>query len=414
MTARLDTAPFATDDPFVLPTRRTPGRPFDPPAELDGPRSQGPLTRLALHGGQVGWLVTGYEAARSILGDPRFSTRHDRKGGVVPGVRPEGEGGAPPPGFFGGMDAPEHTRYRRLLTGRFTVHRMKRLEPRIAEIAAGLLDAMERAGTSADLVGSYALPIPSLVICELLGIPYDDHELFQRLTTTMIDLEGAHDESEAAQAALTAYLRDQVERKHAERGEGLLGDLVAGGELTDEEVTNIALLLLVAGHETTTHMIALSTFALLEHPDRLAALRATPALIDTAVEELLRYLSVLHYGGPRRGALDDVEVDGTLIRAGETVVFSLPAINRDPAVFPDPDTLRFDRPNARRHLALGHGIHQCLGQQLARIEMRIALPALLDRFPDLRLAVPAAEIPFRESFPVYGLWRLPVAWGAGE
>jgi cytochrome P450 len=309
------------------------------------------------------------------------------------------------------MDAPEHTRYRRLLTSRFTVLRMRELEPRIGEIVDDLLQDMERSGPSADLVSSFVLPLPSLVICELLGIPYSDHTLFQELTEAMLALGGDPDRPRAASVELTSYLDERVARARREGGPGLIGDLIAAGELTDEEVRNIAMVLLVAGHDTTTHMLSLSTFALLEHPGQLAALRTDPELIGSGVEELLRYLSVLHYGGPVRGALEDVTVAGTRIRRGESVVISLPAVNRDPAVFDDPDALLLDRPNARRHLALGHGIHQCLGQQLARIELRIALPALFDRFPELRLAVPAVEVPLRYSFPVYGLWRLPVEWG---
>jgi cytochrome P450 len=395
-------------DPIALPTRRTPGRPFDPPPELTG--LPGRLTRLAFPDGHVGWLVTGHEAARVVLSDPRFSIRSELKHSALsrPNVGPDGRG-APAPGWFAGMDRPDHTRYRRLLTGRFTVHRMRALEPRIAEIAAERLDAMASHGPPVDLVPAFALPIPSLVICELLGVPYADHAFFERQTTVIVDLDSSTEQAAGAVRELAGYLHDLVRHKRAEPTDDLLGGLLTGTDLTDAELTNIALLLLVAGHETTANMLALGTFALLEHPEQLAAFRADPALTGTAVEELLRYLSILHLGAPNRAALEDVELDGQLVRAGETVVLGLPAVNRDPARFADPDALRLDRA-AHQHLAFGFGLHQCLGQQLARIELRIALRALFDRFPTLRLAVPAGEVPLRESTVVYGVWRLPVAW----
>jgi cytochrome P450 len=307
------------------------------------------------------------------------------------------------------MDRPDHTRYRRLLTGRFTVQRMRGLEPRIAEIAAEQLDDMASHGPPVDLVPAYALPIPSLVICELLGVPYSDHAFFQGRTDVIVDLRSSTAQAGDAVRELAGYLHDLVRHKRADPTDDLLGGLLTSTDLTDPELTNIALLMLVAGHETTANMLALGTFALLQHPEQLDAFRADPALTDPAVEELLRYLSILHLGAPNRAALEDVALGGQLIRAGETVVLGLPAVNRDRARFVDPDVLRLDR-DARQHLAFGFGIHQCLGQQLARIEMRIGLRALFARFPTLRLAVPAGEVPLRDSAVVYGVRRLPVTW----
>jgi cytochrome P450 len=388
---------------ITLPTRRVPGHPFDPPPELTA--LPGPLTRLAFPDGHVGWLVTGHEAARAVLSDPRFSIRSALKHSALsrPNVAP-GSDGAPAPGWFAGMDRPEHTRYRRLLTGQFTVHRMRGLERRVAEITTEHLDAMAAAGPPVDLVSAFALPIPSLVICELLGVPYTDHAFFQQQTNVIVDMDSSMEQAMAATGRLAGFLRDLVRHKRAHPTDDLLGGLVTGTDLTDEELTNIGLVLLVAGHETTANMLALGTFALLAHPDQLGALDT-----DNAVEELLRYLSILHLGAPNRAALEDVELAGQLIRAGETVVLGLPAVNRDPARFPDPDVLRLDR-DARQHLSFGFGVHQCLGQQLARIEMRIGFRALFERFPTLRLAVPADEVPLRDSAVVYGVWRLPVTW----
>ncbi|TDD29264.1 cytochrome P450, partial [Nonomuraea terrae] len=283
----------------------------------------------------------------------------------------------------------------RLLTGRFTVRRMRELEPRIERIAADHLDAMAAAGPPADLVSAYALPIPSLVICELLGVPYDDRGFFQERTARIVR---GHDTAGAI-ADLSAYLGELVRRRRAEPAGDLISDLT--GDLTDEELANVAMILLVAGHETTANMLALGTFALLEHGS---------AYEEGAVEELLRWLSVLQLGAPSRVALEDVEVAGTLVRKGETVALTLPVINRDPDEFDDPDALLPGRPEARRHLAFGHGVHQCLGQQLARVELRIGYRALFDRLPGLRLAVPAAEVPLKQGAAVYGVESLPVTW----
>jgi cytochrome P450 len=395
--------------PVTLPTRRPAGCPFDPPEELTRLRAEQPITRLAFPDGHVGWLVTSHAAARTVLTDPRFSTRQDLKHPALPVVARLGDTrAAPAPGWFAAMDPPDHTRYRRLLTRQFTVRRLKQLEERIGQIAADRLNAMAEAGPPVDLVPAFALPIPSLVICELLGVPYSEHAFFQEQTTIMLNLDNTQEQISAATRALAGYLAELVRHKRAEPGDDLLGDLITETELTDEELTNIALVLLVAGHETTANMIALGVFALLENPEQLAML---PSVTENAVEELLRYLTIVHLGAPLRAALEDVELDGQLVRKGETVVLGLPAVNRDPATFPaEPESLRLDRAEARRHLAFGHGVHQCLGQQLARIELRIVYRALFDRFPTLRLAIPADDVLLRENAMAYGVWQLPVTW----
>ncbi|MFC4949351.1 cytochrome P450 [Pseudonocardia sp. GCM10023141] len=380
---------------------------FDPPSELARLR---PVTRLVYPDGHLGWLVTGHAEARTVLADPRFSVRQELRHPPIRSIR-VGDATAPArPGWFANMDAPEHTHYRRLLLSQFTARRIRELEPRITAIAHAHLDAMVAAGPPVDLVAAYGLPIPSLVICELLGVPYADHGFFQEQAARAIRLDAAPEESGAAMQALYDYVHGLVRAMRADPGDGLLGGLVAAGELTDEELANIALILLVAGHGTTANMIGLGVFALLEHPVQLAALRADPALLDPAVDELLRYLTILHLGAPFRAALADVELGGRLIRAGETVTISLPAADRDPAVFADPDALRLGRPGANRHLAFGYGMHLCLGHQLAKLELRIAFAALLDRFPGLRLAVGPEAIKLRPSVAVLGVEALPVAW----
>ncbi|MBF8192769.1 cytochrome P450 [Nonomuraea sp. K274] len=371
--------------------------PFDPPARL---RGLPPMSRLEFADGHLGWLATTVEAGRAVLSDPRFSARQELKHIALRSVRPGGPASPAPPGFFAATDPPGHSRYRRLLTGQFTVRRMRLLESRIERIAAGHLDAMAAAGPPADLVRAYALPIPSLVICELLGVPYDDHDFFQDCSAEIVAARG---DGMRALADLTAYLGELVRRKRSEPGDDLISGLT--GDLTDEELANVALILLVAGHETTANMLALGVFALLEQGSPLEEVSW-----ESAVEELLRWLSILHLGAPARAALEDVEVAGELVAKGETVVLSLPAIDRDEAVFEDPEALRLGRQDARRHLAFGHGVHQCLGQQLARIELRIGYRALFQRFPGLRLAVPAAEVPMKTDAAVYGVAALPVTW----
>ncbi|MBX6383916.1 MAG: cytochrome P450 [Microbispora sp.] len=395
----------ATPRPATLPLTRE--RAFDPPDELARLRAEAPIQRMMYADGHEGWLVTGYAEARAILADNRFSTRSELLHSPIP---QRGELNKEPltPGFFLRMDPPAHTRFRRLLTGQFTVRRMKQLEPRIEEITNGRLDAMEREGAPADLVESFALPIPSLVICELLGVPYEDRAKFQRDSAVLLNLSSSMRDIRAAVNDLLAYLHHLVALKSKEPADDILSGLIAGGELTTEEIAGVGLLLLIAGHETTANMLGLGTFALLTNPDQLAVVRDDPVAVENAVEELLRYLSIVHIG-PVRAALEDVEIGGVQIKAGESVTLSIAAANRDPERFEGGDTLDVTRP-AHGHLSFGHGIHQCLGQQLARIEMRIAFPALLRRFPNLRLAVPAREVPMRSDMAIYGVHRLPVLW----
>jgi cytochrome P450 len=392
-----------------LPTKRP--NPYDPPVELGELREEAPLSRLRFPDGHLGWLVTNHELVRQVMGDRRFSSRaelHHRpfapRGVVQTEPMP-----AAKPGVFISMDAPNHTRYRKLLTGQFTVRRMNQLSTRIEEIVLEHLAAMRAQGTSADLVSAYALPIPSLVICELLGVPYDERHGFQEDTAKGLSLESTMEEIRAAFDRIQDFVRDLVRRKRVNPGDDMLSGLItSGADLTDEEISGMGVLLLVAGHETTANMLGLGTLTLLTNPDQLAALRADPSLIDNTVEELMRFLTIIQLGTIRT-ALEDVELAGHVVRAGETLSLSLPAANRDPERFSDPDKFDITR-SANGHLSFGHGVHQCLGQQLARIEMRIAYARLFEEFPDLRLAVPVEEVPLRTDMGIYGVHELPVEW----
>ncbi|WP_250562942.1 cytochrome P450 [Sphaerisporangium fuscum] len=398
--------PNAMPEPVTLPLARE--QALDPPQVLGKWREEGPLRPMLYADGHVGWLATGYSAVRAILADPRFSSRVELLHPPIPQRLRQQQALTRRPGFFLREDPPEHTRFRKLLTGQFTVRRMKQLEPRIEKITNDRLDAMEREGSPTDLVKAFSLPIPSLVICELLGVPYSDHDRFQRDSSALLNLESSFEETQAAIDRLLAYLYDLVVRKRSEPDDALISGLIETGKLTDEELVGVSTLLLIAGHETTANMLALGTYTLLNNPEQLAALREDPSLADTAVEELLRYLTIIHIGTIRT-ALEDVEIEGYMIKAGESVTMSVSAANRDPSKFEDPDTLDITR-QATGHLSFGHGIHQCLGQQLARIEMRIAYPALLRRFPHLRLAIPPEEVAMRSDMAIYGVHRLPVAW----
>ncbi|MFF3228572.1 cytochrome P450 [Nocardia suismassiliense] len=396
--------------PNGLPTARDAG-PFDPPSEISRMRAASPVCPLIFPDGHEGWFVTGYDAVRQLMADTRFSSRQDL--GIMhvpyetPGMPAATEPSPQIPGLFIAMDPPDHTRLRRMLTGTFTVRRIKQLEEHIIEIAEQQLAEMAKLTPPVDLVKEFALPVPSLVICEMLGVPYADRETFQVNSAKFLVKDQSLEEKMGAYGAMMGYLAQLVTAKRAEPGDDILSDLARNDELSIEELTGIAFLLLLAGHETTANMLALGTFALLEHPDQLAELRADPELVPDAVEELLRYLSIadIFY----RYATEDIELGGETIRKGSTVVVSLLAANHDPQRFDNPDTLDIHR-KARGHLSFGHGVHTCLGQQLARIEMRAGFAGLLRRFPTLELAIPADEVKLRTDMNIYGVHELPVTW----
>ncbi|GAA4240038.1 cytochrome P450 [Actinomadura meridiana] len=384
--------------------------PFDPPPELGEDREQAPIRRMRYPDGHIGWLVTSHSLARSMLSDPRFSARSEFK--RAPVARPGAEPfyGAPAlPGWLVDMDAPEHTRLRQRLAGKFTARRMREMRPVIDRIVDELLTDMERQGPPVDLVESYALPVPSRMICELLGVPYGDREEFQGNSEQLFSLKVTAEEASAAMDRLYTFLRELAKGRTAGRPEGLLSMLAEDGTLDAEEIAGVGVLLLTAGHESTSSSLALSTFALLSHPDQLARMMNDPSLVDNTVEELLRYLTVFHFGVPRT-PLEDLEFAGQQLKAGESITVSLPAANRDPRWFKDsPDTFDVER-RTTGHLAFGYGIHQCLGQNLVRMEMRSALPALFARFPNLALAIPPEDVPLSTDMSVYGAHSLPVTW----
>jgi cytochrome P450 len=385
---------------------------FNPTPELREIRETTGVRTVVNAFGMTVNLVTRHDDIKEVLSDhERFSNARP-PGFVVPGAPTvsDEELASARAGNLLGLDPPEHQRLRRMLTPEFTVRRMKRLEPRIVEIVDQQLDAMESAGPPADLVSSFALTIPSLVICELLGVPYDDRDDFQRRSARQLDLSIPIPERLDLQRQGRAYMQSLVERSRQHPGDDILGMLVRehGAELTDDELIGVASLLLLAGHETTSNMLGLGTLALLRHPDQLAAVRDDPDAVGPAVEELLRWLSIVHSAIPRI-TTTDVKIAGVGIPAGQLVFVSLPSGNRDPEFTDSPEVLDIHR-GAPGHLAFGHGVHHCLGAPLARMEMRIAFPALLQRFPTLALAEDFADVQFRSFHFIYGLKSLAVKW----
>jgi cytochrome P450 len=369
------------------------------------------VTRVVTPFGIPAWLVTRYDDVRQVLSDSaRFSNARTDFLLAEQLQLSEDEIAQQRAGQLLALDPPAHTRLRRMLTPEFTVRRIRRLAPRIEAIVESHLDDLVRQGPPADLVSDFALPIPSLVICELLGIPYSERAEFQRRTRQQIDLSVPLEDRMALARESRAFMREQVARAKAAPGDDMLGMLVRehGDELSNDELVGIALLLLIAGHETTANMLGLGTLALLCHPDQLARVRDDQASVESAVEELLRWLSIVPQG-ILRITTTEVTVAGHTIPAGELVALSLVAANRDQALVEDPDRLDISR-GALGHLAFGHGVHHCLGAPLARMEMTIAFPALLRRFPQLTLAVPFEEIGFRPHHFIYGLQSLPVTW----
>ncbi|GAB3216884.1 cytochrome P450 [Mycolicibacterium hippocampi] len=385
---------------------------FDPTPELREIRdTTGVRTVTNAFGMQV-YLVTRYEDVKTVLSDhARFSNARP-PGFVVPGapaISDEDQARARA-GNLLGLDPPEHQRLRRMLTPEFTIRRIKRLQPRILEIVDQQLDAMAAAGPPADLVEHFALPIPSLVICELLGVPYADRDDFQRRSARQLDVSAPVDERIALQRQGRDYMGSLVDAARTHPGDDILGMLIRehGDDLTDDELIGVASLLLLAGHETTSNMLGLGTLALLRHPAQLAAVRDDPAAVAPAVEELLRWLSILHSAIPRI-TTTEVQISGVSIPAGQLVFASLPLANRDGRFIDHPDTLDIGR-GALGHLAFGHGVHHCLGASLARMEMQIAFPALLQRFPTLSLAEQFDDVEFRSFHFIYGLKSLEVNW----
>ena len=376
---------------------------LDPVPEMADVRSRAPISRLKVPlGGRV-WLVTGYDEAKAVLGRTSgFSNDFTNLIGKTSAVAEQDPGG------LGFADPPVHTRLRRMLTPEFTMRRLARLGPRIDAIIADQLDTMAATSGPVDLWQTFALPIPSLTICELLGVAYEDRADFQRLSTARFDLFGGAGASLGAITESLSYLHTVVRHQRESPGDGLLGMLIKeyGHEIDDQELAGLADGLLTGGLETTASMLALGALVLLQNPSSAAQVAGDEEGVHRFVEELLRYLTVVQVAFPRF-ATEDLEIAGVRIASGDIVMVSLSGANRDAILGAGMEN--FDPNRApTSHVAFGHGIHRCIGAELARMELRAAYPALIARFPRMRLAVPARELSFRHASIVYGLDSLPV------
>ncbi|WP_405817781.1 cytochrome P450 [Streptomyces sp. NBC_00838] len=409
MTQSADPSADATGLP-EFPMRRT--CPFAPPEEYAKLRTGEPVSRAALKvNGKPTWLLTRHDHVRKVLGDARASSNLKLPGYPHQFHIPE-EMLQHIRLMLLSMDPPEHTAQRSMLLSEFTARKAREMRPRIQELVDERIDTMLAAGGPVDLVAALALPVPSLVICELLGVPYDDHAKFEEWSARLMNRDLSQEEYGAAVATLDGYLDELVTRKESEPGDDLLSRFIEKNRVTGAcdhlDIVTMARLMLVGGHETTANMIALGVLALLEHPEQLAAVRDEPGLMPKAVEELLRFFSISD-SGTARVAVEDIELDGTVIRAGEGIMALNNAANHDESVFPDPDTLDVRR-DARGHLAFGFGIHQCIGQNLARVELEVVYETLFRRIPGLRTAAPVETLPFKDDAMVYGVYELPVTW----
>ncbi|HUR07919.1 MAG TPA: cytochrome P450 [Nonomuraea sp.] len=402
----------ALDDLPTFPQQR--GCPLGLAPEYSRLRTEEPISRVRMPSGEAVWLITKYEYVRQILGDSRVSADRMAPGFPVLLAFPNREAMRKVGGkSLNSMNPPEHTFHRRILISEFTVKQIRKLRPRIQEIVDACIDNLLQSDKPVDLVSTLSMPLPSQLICDLLGVPYGDREFFEKRTKIMLSRKTAAPEKGQTLQELLGYLHELIARKENEDDGGLICRLInryrEAGSYERHTVLTLVALLLTAGHETTSNMISLGTVALLEYPEQLAAVRRDPTLLPTAVEELLRFFTVSADVTGYRAALEDIEIGGVTIREGEGIIALGSAANRDPEVFTEPDKVDVHR-GARHHLAFGFGMHQCLGQNLARVELEIALGTLFRRVPTLRLAVPLEEVSFKDDASVYGVHELPVTW----
>lgn len=403
--------PSATDvSKYHWPFERQRGCPLDPPPELAEIREREPVTRVALWNGAPAWLATRYDDVRTLLGDAkRLSSDTSREGFPQSSETVVAQRGGQK--NFVRMDPPKHDRHRLMLTADFAVKQVRALKPFMDAMLQQCFADLEASAKPADLVKTLAQPVPTNVIVKILDLPPELSDFFLDRVNRWMSLDSTPEESRAAGADALGYFDQLIEERRDGRGDDLVSRLIRNhlltGEITRPELQHMLHLLLVGGFDTTANMIALGTLTLLQHPDQLAQIRENPELVPGAIEELLRYLSVAHHVGFRL-AVDEVEVGGRCIHAGDGVIAPIMAANRDPAAFVEPD--RFDvRRDARGHLAFGYGVHQCLGQALARVELQAVFSQLFQRFPGLRLAVPVERLRFKNAL-IYGVEELPVTW----
>ena len=394
------------------PMERDARCPFAPPPQVLEMAAAKPLSRVRIWDGSTPWLITGHEVARQLFADSRVSVDDRREGFPHWNEHMLATVYKRPRSVFT-SDAEEHTRFRRMLSKPFTFRRVEMLRPAIQAVTDECIDAILAGPRPADIVAQLALPVPTRVISEMLGVPYEDHEFFQHHANVGLARYATAEDGQKGAMSLAQYLINLVEAKRENPGEDAVSDLaerVNAGEISVKEAAQLGTGLLIAGHETTANMIGIGVLALLEHPEQAALLRDSndPEFIANAVEELMRYLSIIQ-NGQRRVAIEDIEIGGETISAGEGIILDLAPANWDPSAYPNPDNLDLTR-DAGQQLGFGYGRHQCVGQQLARAELQIVFPALLKRIPAVKLATSIEEIPFKHDRLAYGVYELPVTW----
>ncbi|MDT7754587.1 MAG: hypothetical protein QOH27_485 [Mycobacterium sp.] len=405
-----------TADIPEYPMEREASCPFAPPRKMLELGEVKPLSRVRIWDGSTPWLITGHEVARELFADSRVSVDDRRSGFPHWNEHMLSTVNKRPRSVFT-SDAEEHTRYRRMLSKPFTFKRVEGLRPAIQKITDECIDAILAGPQPADIVSALALPVPTVVISELLGVPYEDHEFFQHHANVGLARFASAEDGQKGAMSLAKYLSNLVEAKMAiPPGEGTedavsdLAERVTAGEISVKEAAQLGTGLLIAGHETTANMIGIGVLALLENPEQAALLRDSddPKFIANAAEELMRYLSIIQ-NGQRRIAIEDIDIGGETIRGGEGIIIDLAPANWDANAYPEPDKVDFTR-DAGQELGFGFGRHQCVGQQLARAELQIVFQTLLRRIPTLQLAIPLDAVPFKHDRLAYGVYELPVTW----
>ena len=403
-----DKCPFSGGASPSFPFKRD--RQFELPTEYAIARESYPVAPVTLWNGQCAWLLTRYDDYRKVLLDDRFSGEFARD--EFPTVTEARKTIDKLERAFVGMDNPRHGHYRRMFMKEFTMKRMQALRPKIEALTDQLLASMANKGSPSDLVADLAVELPALVMCELFGSPYEDHTYILKCAAGRHGMGQSVEQAARSASGLVEYCRKLIDKKKRQPSDDMLGriikEFVNTGQLEHEELANICSMILRAGHDTTTNMISLGTLLLLQHPVQLNLFKQDSSLDRTAVDELLRFLSPVQFA-PRRVALEDVEIGGAKIHKGDGVFAISPSVNRDPDQFPDPDRLDLSR-NVSQHMSFGFGIHSCLGQGLARLELQVVFRKLFERFPELYVTEPVESLPFKYDSQIYGLYRLPVAW----
>jgi cytochrome P450 len=401
------------EDLMFYPPKRDMGQPFEPPEILLQMQRESPIGRVRIWDGSTPWLILRYEDGRAALLSDRISNDSSR-----PGFPEKSAAYLATLGQDRNLrtyDNPKHDVHKRMFIRDFTVRRVEAIRPAIEARVDELIDILLAQQKPIDFLEAFAMPLPTTVICELLGVPYSHREFFGDRTVRCLSSDSSHEEASQAGEELNAFFEEMIDMKQQDPADDLLSRLVHEqlnlGLLERHEVVSMARLIVIAGHETTAKTLGLGVLTLMLQPDALAEVRSTTdqALLLNTVDEILRFTSVLHTGR-RRIAVEDVEIGGQLIQAGEGMIVANNICDRDESVFPGAARFDIHRENARANMAFGYGIHQCLGQLLSRVEMQIVHDRLWKRIPSLRLAIPMTDIIFDEESSVYGLRSLPTTW----